>query len=245
MQLIIGKIPEFQILGWAQKVTIPDDSALPMCFKFDIHLFRKEAFYYLKVMLPLWLLVITSVAAYGIEPEELASRLEVLVTLLLSTIAFLYIVQESIPKINHLTVIDKVVILSLVTLVLSVLFSFILSRLSEAEAGRLNIVFALVYLSFYVLMNFIVIGPPHYRHMRLRSKMIEKQQQGDDSAAEESSQLLQSSLSRRLPSKAKSARSLRTGRNSLAKSYNLSGGVLDLRGDKNQDSRGDMLNIEE
>lgn len=115
MQLIIGKIPEFQILGWAQKVTIPDDPTIPMCFKFDIHLFRKEAFYYLKVMLPLWLLVITSVAAYGIEPEELASRLEVLVTLLLSAIAFLYIVQESIPKINHLTVIDKVVILSLVT----------------------------------------------------------------------------------------------------------------------------------
>lgn len=119
-----GKIPEFQILGWSQNVTIPDDAAIPMCFKFEFHLVRKAQYYYLKVLLPLWLLVITSVSAFGIEPEDLSGRLQVLVTLLLSTIAFLYVVQESVPKINHLTVIDKVVIASLGAV------SFILSQKS-------------------------------------------------------------------------------------------------------------------
>lgn len=94
-------------------------------------------------------------------------------------------------------------------------------------------------------MNFIVIGPPHYRHIKLRAEMIKKQQEGDDISAEESNQLLQSSLSRRLPSKSKSIRSLKAGKNSLAKSYNLSSGVLDLRGDKNQDSRSNLFQIEE
>ena len=53
-------------------------------------------------VLPLWLLILTSLAPYGIETDDLQGRLEVLVTLLLSTIAFLYIVQESIPKIDWL-----------------------------------------------------------------------------------------------------------------------------------------------
>jgi hypothetical protein len=90
-----GKIPEFQIFGWSQNVTIPDDAAAPMCFKFDFHLVRKAQYYYLKVMLPLWLLVATSLSAFGIDNNDLSGRLQVLVTLLLSTIAFLYVVQES------------------------------------------------------------------------------------------------------------------------------------------------------
>ena len=108
-----GKVNEFKIMGWTQKVTCPDDPALPICFKFDFHLLRKAQFYLIKVMLPLWLLVVTSLAAFGIETYDLSGRLEVLVTLLLSTIAFLYVVQESVPKINHLTVVDQVVVASL------------------------------------------------------------------------------------------------------------------------------------
>jgi len=212
-----GKIPEFQILGWSQKVTTPDDVSQPICFKFDIHLVRKANFYYLKIMLPLWLLVLSSVAAFGIETDDLGARLEVLFTLLLSTIAFLYIIQESIPKINRLTVIDKVVLASLITLVISVVFSSVIARYKEDEAVYLNIILAVIYPSIYIVANILIIGPAHWRHNKLKAKLVSKQE-----------------LENKKGSQFGSFHSLSNTRKStklkMAKSYSMSGNVMDLRG---------------
>jgi len=212
-----GKIPEFQILGWSQKVTTPYDVAQPICFKFDFHLVRKANFYYLKIMLPLWLLVLSSVAAFGIETDDLGARLEVLFTLLLSTIAFLYIIQESIPKINRLTVIDKVVLASLLTLALSVLFAYIISKYTENEAKCLNKILATIYLSIYIVANILIIGPPHYRHNKLKAKLLLKQGVGSFH-----------SLGNNLNVRKSNAR--KSTKLKMATSYSMSGNVMDLRG---------------
>eukprot|EP00529_Nitzschia_sp_RCC80_P023454 CAMPEP_0113465154 /NCGR_PEP_ID=MMETSP0014_2-20120614/13587_1 /TAXON_ID=2857 /ORGANISM="Nitzschia sp." /LENGTH=470 /DNA_ID=CAMNT_0000357291 /DNA_START=194 /DNA_END=1606 /DNA_ORIENTATION=- /assembly_acc=CAM_ASM_000159 len=171
-----GKVNEFQIMGWSQKVTCPDDPAVPICFKFEFHLVRKAQFYLIKVMLPLWLLVVTSLAAFGIETYDLSGRLEVLVTLLLSTIAFLYVVQESVPKINHLTVVDQVVVATLGALLLSVLFSFVISIAPESEASKLNVILAAGYQGLYLVVNILVIIPPYRRYNKLKREFIEQQE---------------------------------------------------------------------
>mmetsp|Transcript_5276 Transcript_5276/g.13184 ORF Transcript_5276/g.13184 Transcript_5276/m.13184 type:complete len:506 (-) Transcript_5276:429-1946(-) len=169
-----GKVPEFTIIGWSHDVqnTVLEPSK-PIIFKFDIHLIRKAQFYYLKILLPLWLLVLTSSATYAIETDDLPSRLEVLVTLLLSTIAFLYIIQESIPKMSHLTVIDRVVLASLVSLVLAVLFSVIISILPNHKT--LNWVLAVVNQLLYWIANAMLVGPPHYRWKKHIAEMEARQ----------------------------------------------------------------------
>lgn len=126
-------------------------------------------------VLPLWLLVLTSLSPYGIETDDLQGRLEVLVTLLLSTIAFLYIVQESIPKMSHLTVIDKVVIASLVSLVLAVLFSFIISISSIPET--LNWILAATNQVLYWAANIVLVGPPHRHYKEYIADMEARQAQ--------------------------------------------------------------------
>lgn len=168
------KVNEFTILGWSQDVQNSlDDPSRPIVFKFDIHLARKATFYYLKVLFPLWLIVLTSLAPYAIETDDLQGRLEVLVTLLLSAIAFLYIVQESLPKISHLTIIDRVVIASLVSLVLAVLFSVLISMSPNPETH--NWVLALVNQALYWMVNLALVGPPHYRHKKHIADMEARQ----------------------------------------------------------------------
>ena len=150
-----------------------DDPSQPILFKFDIHLARKPTFYYLKILLPLWLIVLTSLAPYAVDTDDLQGRLEVLVTLLLSAIAFLYIVQESLPKKSQLTVIDKVVISSLVSLVLAVLFSVLISISPIPET--LNWILALVNQLLYWMVNLVLVGPPHYRHKKYIADMEARQ----------------------------------------------------------------------
>ena len=91
-----GKINEFLMLGYTEKTTnTADDPSKPIVFQFDIHLGRKAQYYILKILLPLWLIVVTSLAPYGIETDDYQGRLEVIFTLLLSTVALLYVVQVS------------------------------------------------------------------------------------------------------------------------------------------------------
>mmetsp|Transcript_9062 Transcript_9062/g.25537 ORF Transcript_9062/g.25537 Transcript_9062/m.25537 type:complete len:760 (+) Transcript_9062:112-2391(+) len=236
-----GKVSEFSILGWSQHVFNPsaNDPEKAITFKFDIHLVRKAQYYYLKILLPLWLLVLTSLSPYGIETDDLQGRLEVLVTLLLSTIAFLYIVQESIPKMSHLTVIDKVVIASLVSLVLAVLFSFIISISPIPET--LNWVLAIVNQVLYWAANIVLVGPPHRRYKQYIADMEARQARKEltTSGHLKPGMVL---MGKRNPSggKAKLRRTeseKKRGKINRAKSYSISGQqTLSLQGDHEQKS---------
>jgi len=170
-----GKINEFSILGWSHDVQNPPihEPNKPIIFQFDIHMTREAQFYYFKILVPLWLLVLTSLFAFAIETDDLQGRLEILVTLLLSTIAFLYIIQESIPKMSSLTVIDKVVLTSLVSLVMAVFFSYLIAKLPYPET--LNWVLATVNQLIYWITNIALVGPPHYRYKKYIAEMEERQ----------------------------------------------------------------------
>lgn len=92
---------------------------------------------------------------------ELKGRLEVIFTLLLSSVALLYVVQESIPKISFLTVIDKVVIASLLSLAISVLFAYLIKVWNQ-----LNFVLAVVDQILYWVANIFILVPPYLRYQR-------------------------------------------------------------------------------
>jgi len=159
-----GKVNEFKMLGWSVDVINPDCPSKPIVVKFDIHLVRKFEYYMWKVMLPLWLIILTSLAPYGIEVDDFQGRLEVMFTLLLSTVTLLYVVQESIPKVSFLTVVDKVVIATLLALSLSVLFSYLVVRSAHPET--LNTMLAIANQAAYWLANIVLLVPPYWRYKR-------------------------------------------------------------------------------
>lgn len=161
-------VQEFNILGWSQNVINPELPMFPMVFKFDINLVRMAGFYVHKVLFPLWLIAITSMATYALDTTDLQGRLEVIFTLLLSTIAFVYIVQDSIPKVSFLTLIDKIVNLTLLNLALSVLFSYVTFRVSNS--ARLNNILAITSQGLYWALNSAIIIPPY---LRCRKKVID------------------------------------------------------------------------
>ncbi|EJK62710.1 hypothetical protein THAOC_16664 [Thalassiosira oceanica] len=156
-----GKVNEFKMLGWKEVVINPKTAGPPIIFKFDLQLARKWNYYLWKVCVPLWIIVLTSIAPYGIDPSEFQGRLEVIFTLLLSSVALLYVVQESIPKISFLTVIDKVVIASLLSLAISVLFAYLIKVWNQ-----LNFVLAVVDQILYWVANIFILVPPYLRYQR-------------------------------------------------------------------------------
>lgn len=170
-----GKIQEFNMLGWSQDVQNPEIPTIPIIFKFDIHLVRMASFYVYKVLFPLWLITITSMATFAIDPLDLQGRLEVLFTLLLSTIALVYVVQESIPKISFLTMVDKIVNATLLNLASSVLFSYLISRTSNP--GEINLIMAIANQVVYWAVNVFLITPPYMRFRKKIRDFVKKEEE--------------------------------------------------------------------
>jgi len=180
-----GKINEFHMLGWVVDVINPNnDPSKPIIFKFDIQLARKWIYYLWKVLFPLWLIVLTSLAPYGIATDDFQGRLEVIFTLLLSTVALLYVVQESIPKVSFLTTVDKIVIATLLALSFSVLFSYLIKKSSHPEI--LNTILAVVNQVSYWVANIVLIVPPYLRYKRHIAKVEAQQESKDISASTKS-----------------------------------------------------------
>jgi len=166
-----GKVNEFNMLGWSREVVnSADNSAIPIIFTFKIHLVRMANFYIFKVLFPLWIIVLTSLAPYALDTRDAQGRLELVFTLLLTTIALLYVVQESIPKISFLTLVDKIVIATLLSLALSVLFCVLISTSSYPE--RLNWILATANQVLYWVANIFLIVPPYLRY---RTRLFEAQ----------------------------------------------------------------------
>ena len=115
----------------------------------------------------------TSLAPYGIDPIDYQGRLEVIFTLLLSTVALLYVVQESIPKISFLTLVDKVVIMTLLSLSLSVLWSYLIKISPNPE--RLNMILAVANQILYWVANIFLLVPPYLRYKKHIAKVEAKQ----------------------------------------------------------------------
>ena len=110
--------------------------------------------------------------------DDFQGRLEVIFTLLLSTIALLYVVQESIPKISFLTDVDKVVIATLSTLALQVLFSWIIKQSPNPES--MNHILAVVNQAIYWTANILVLLPPYLKYRTHRAKLEAEQQEQED-----------------------------------------------------------------
>ena len=97
--------------------------------KITVFIARKYGFYMWKIMFILTTLVAMSWTIFSLD--SLFDRLDLLNTLLLASVAFLYMVSEVTPRLSYLTTIDKMILGGFVNMLVSAFVSFVCEHLSR------------------------------------------------------------------------------------------------------------------
>ncbi|XP_070560478.1 neuronal acetylcholine receptor subunit alpha-9-II-like isoform X2 [Ptychodera flava] len=74
------------------------------------HVQRRIGFYLWNVALIMFLIMCMTFASFSVDPFEPADRLSVTLTLLLTSVAFKFVVSQSLPTISYLTILDKYIL---------------------------------------------------------------------------------------------------------------------------------------
>ena len=112
------------IPGWSkEKYSVEKffyrDSVDPKNFARDgvlinIEIERKHGYYIFKVIIPIALILIVCWSVVWINPKELEAKLTITIVCLLSLIAYNFVIDEELPKLEYLTVMDWIVLTSYV-----------------------------------------------------------------------------------------------------------------------------------
>ena len=78
----------------------------------DIYIERKHGYYIFKVILPIVLILMICWSVVWIHPRELESRLTITIVCLLSLIAYNFVIDAELPKLEYLTVLDWIILIS-------------------------------------------------------------------------------------------------------------------------------------
>eukprot|EP00004_Rigifila_ramosa_P003941 TRINITY_DN1428_c0_g1_i8.p1 TRINITY_DN1428_c0_g1~~TRINITY_DN1428_c0_g1_i8.p1 ORF type:complete len:245 (+),score=41.47 TRINITY_DN1428_c0_g1_i8:509-1243(+) len=137
---------------------------------------RNSGYYISNMYFPLFLVVWLAFAAFAIPPTDLADRLTVVLTLLLTAVAFKYIVAQSLPMISYLTMVDTYIVWSLLVLSVVALESvavsrkFTLSQADEADKFDEHWCYALIAVWAAVHLYQLVIAFFYMRQMTHRTR---------------------------------------------------------------------------
>ena len=78
----------------------------------SITLERKSSYYIFKVIFPILLILLICWSAIWIDPKEIESRLTITIVCLLSLIAYNFVIDSDMPKLEYLTIMDYIILIS-------------------------------------------------------------------------------------------------------------------------------------
>jgi len=82
--------------------------------KLEIDIERKSRYYIYKIILPIILILTVCWSAVWINPKEIESRLTITIVCLLSLIAYNFVIDSDLPKLEYLTIMDYIILISYV-----------------------------------------------------------------------------------------------------------------------------------
>jgi len=110
---IVSSITEYELLTpWIEFAQ--EEQPLLVRLRVD----RKPEFYFGNIVLPNFLIVAGCFAAYPVPQGEVADRLSVTVNLMLAAVAFRFVVETMLPKVNYLTLMDYYLLVGFIALTL-------------------------------------------------------------------------------------------------------------------------------
>ena len=109
------------INGWDIKkydiknVVYEDEVGDPLSgIEISLEIERKTGYYVYKVILPILLILLVCWSVVWIAPRELESKLTITIVCLLSLIAYNFVIDKELPKLEYLTVLDWIILVSYV-----------------------------------------------------------------------------------------------------------------------------------
>ena len=82
------------------------------CLRLDFIIERKHGYYIFKVIVPIILILLICWGSVWIDPKEIESRLTITIVCLLSLIAYNFVIDSEMPKLEYLTVMDWIILIS-------------------------------------------------------------------------------------------------------------------------------------
>jgi hypothetical protein len=129
-------------------------------FMATLHLERQPMHFLLSIILPLLILVILSWTVFWLDEEGTSNRINISFIGILSVVAYYFVIQDRIPHINYLTLIDGFIIITFLILAASVVISIVVDKLNRSgrrETGdKLDYISRWAFPSIYLLSTMIL-----------------------------------------------------------------------------------------
>ncbi len=124
-----GISPSFSVADWAVVkwdvqaspiVLIPGREGMSSLL-FSLEMTRESAYYIIKVILPLCMIVAMSWVSFWIDPDEVSVNVSVAITSVLTIVAYRFSIGETLPKIAYLTRMDAFTLAAMFLVFLAVI----------------------------------------------------------------------------------------------------------------------------
>jgi hypothetical protein len=129
-------MPEWQVLGTesrtTQRLRVQEGREYSR-IEFTVNVKRKVGYYVWKVILPVLLITAISWVVFWMSTDALGRRAGISATGMLTVIAYQFIIAGSLPRFPYLTVLDKIALLALVLIALTMVENLVTSRMDEAD----------------------------------------------------------------------------------------------------------------
>jgi hypothetical protein len=136
---------------------------------------RKSGFYVLNIATFLAAIVSLSSLSFAFSPDDLPSRMNANLTLLLTAIAYKFVISETLPKINFVTALDKYLLFNFGFLYCILVENALMALISDTELRELIDSRALVLLVFVWVCTHLYVAFQSYRmivHPRTNKKLL-------------------------------------------------------------------------
>ena len=109
------KIPDWQVVSKdiVPRVEMSDyHRENRQIYSLQMRIERNYSYYIYKIIVPIMIILVVAWSALWVEPKQLESRLTITIICLLSLIAYNFIVDKDLPKLEYLTLLDYWILLS-------------------------------------------------------------------------------------------------------------------------------------
>jgi len=172
-----GDLPEWNMEGVTTVLSERPPNAQGQCgtdFLISFVVSRYAMFYFWKVLVPVYLVFMLSLATYSLPIDSVDDRQALIGTYFIAAFAMLHVVGSYLPKTNFLTTIDKTIVLSTV---LCAGLGILTPVISRQEHYVNDLVWAGT-IGIYVLGQLFVFVPPFLRRRKALRELTKKGQDG-------------------------------------------------------------------
>lgn len=129
---------EFDVVAISTELVFhhSETSYEPTNLKVHLHMVRRPLFFINQIVFPLWMTTLLGFTLYAVPIDMVNDRVTIAITCLVAQFALLYTAQEQLPNLSKLTVIDVIIIMSIVLTFVSGALSVVVYWVNKGDSGK-------------------------------------------------------------------------------------------------------------